>query len=183
MRERVSQTSKTERNRRKKGVSSQSLRKLQDDVPPCSPKGHMYSRGWTKVVGDIMGMQHGRLSVPHAWIRSITGTLSANGGDGQTDRRRVVRHPHDNPLQAALSVRLLAQQNNSCTTRRHRIRQNTRRIYDHVTLYILWTITFWDSFLICQWICDLRCVGLGFGTIDTCMDMKLWIGFERVSYF
>lgn len=44
------------------------------------------------------------LSVSHAW--STTGTLSAYGGDGQTDQRTrlVLQHPHENPLQAASAL-------------------------------------------------------------------------------
>lgn len=33
--------------------------KMTRAAPIYTPKGHMYSRGWTKVVGDIMGVQRG----------------------------------------------------------------------------------------------------------------------------
>ena len=59
---------------------------------------------------------------------SITATLSANGGDGQTDR--VVRHPHDNPP-AGGSVRSLAyatKQQLRDARRRREFAKNTRRI-------------------------------------------------------
>lgn len=57
--------------------------------PLPSPVGHMYSRGWTKVVGDIMEaggrMDVGGFQFHMCELRSTTGTLSS--GLGRTDAR------------------------------------------------------------------------------------------------
>lgn len=62
--------------------------------------GHMYSRGWTKVVGDIMEAggrtDVGGFQFHMCELRSTTGTLSS--GLGRTDRSDDVQRPHENPL-------------------------------------------------------------------------------------
>lgn len=111
------ETKCAERKGRTGSGYSWSLRKLQDDVPPYTPKSHMYSRGWTKVVGDIMGVQRGfQFHMRESWAQQEP-FQPTEETDRRTKGRVVVQHPHENPLQAALAlVCLLAQQNNSCTT-------------------------------------------------------------------
>lgn len=61
--------------------------------------GHMYSRGWMKVIGDIMEASGwtdvGGFQFHMCELRSTTGTLSS--GLGRTDRFDDVRRPHENP--------------------------------------------------------------------------------------
>ena len=90
----------------RKRVSSRSLHKLRDDVPPCQPERPYVFEGvdqggrWYNGSATRTAFSSTCVNSP-----SITATLSANGGDGQTDR--VVQHPHDNPP-AGGSARSLA---------------------------------------------------------------------------
>lgn len=96
--------------------SSRSLRKLQDDAPlpcPSSPftpfslsAGHMYSRGWTKVIGDIMEANGrvGGFQFHMCELRSTTGTLSS-GLDERTDGRTDLT-TSDTPMKIPVRVRL-----------------------------------------------------------------------------
>lgn len=98
--------------------------------------GHMYSRGWTKVVGDIMeeqtngrtdGWTHG-LSVPHVWTsatqRKPFRAYAYERMDGRTDRSDDVGRPHENP---PVRVRLRNKTTAAPARRRQRDRQNTVR--------------------------------------------------------
>ena len=119
--------------------------------PHASPKGHMYSRGWAKVVGDIMGVQRGRLSVPHAW------TLCEHNSNPFSKRRRRTDGPSrpTPPWQSPcrricpLSLAYATKQQLHDARRRQEFAKNTRRICDHAQPFKHPPST--DSFLfVCQ---------------------------------
>lgn len=106
-----------------------------------SVSGHMYLRGWTKVVGDIMESRRtdGRqgLSVPHVWTSQHNGNpffelrLTKERTNGRTERDHV-GHPRENPSCGFV-----------CATTKQQLRQrndDSKNRQNSATLCLRWSV-------------------------------------------